>query len=72
MYIWVREETSGTGVSVFTPVPQQLGVMTYLFVFNVIFFKMAQLTLVLIRTMVIYNVYVVSHNQLSPQFKNAE
>lgn len=33
---------------------------------------MAQSTLVLIRTMVIYNVYVVSYNQLSPWCKNAE
>lgn len=28
--------------------------------------------LVLIRTMVIYNVYVISYNQLSPYCKNTE
>lgn len=33
---------------------------------------MAHSTLVLIRTMVIYNLYVVSYNQLSPSCKNAE
>lgn len=61
------------GFSMVTPVPQQLGWWYYL-LFSTMFsyFKMAQSTLVLIRTMVIYNVYVVSYNQLSPWCKNAE
>lgn len=65
-----EEETFvGTGFSMFTPVPRQLGWWRMLFLTIV---RVAQSPLVLRRTMVIYNVDIVSHNLLSPWCRNAE
>lgn len=63
MYTWVIEGTFGTGFSMFTPVPQQPGWWCLSLTFFLLF-KMAQSTLVLIRTVVIYNVWIISHSFL--------
>lgn len=67
MYTWVREETSGSGFSMITPVNHSNSWSDDI-VFAVFhdYLKMAQSMQVLIRIMAIYNVDVVSYNQLSP------